>query len=97
MADPQLLAGRLEHIVGRAGVSEGRGVTVDGPRPMIFVRPSAAEEAASCLAVCSEVNAAVIPAGLMTWLGGGNRVRMRTRPGGGERDCCGAEGEMIDD
>ncbi|HLG14414.1 MAG TPA: FAD-binding oxidoreductase [Blastocatellia bacterium] len=75
MADPQLLAGRLEHIVGRAGVSEGRGVTVDGPRPMIFVRPSAAEEAASCLAVCSEVNAAVIPAGLMTWLGGGNRVR----------------------
>src|ERR1044071_906964 len=62
----------IETIVDSHITSE---ISIDGLEPALIVRPGTTEEAAACLKVCAENNAAVIPAGRMTWLECGNTPR----------------------
>src|ERR1051325_4333794 len=69
------LARLIQSAVGDEHVITAPELTIDNLRPSILVEPGSADEAAACLRVCAEMNAAVIPAGLMTWLECGNAVR----------------------
>lgn len=62
----------IQLIVGADHVSEEPAFEIDGSRPIVVVRPGCAAEVAGCLKVCSESDAAVVPAGRMTWLECGN-------------------------
>src|ERR1051325_8263601 len=73
--DPALLAQPLASVVGSAYVTENRSLTVQTHTPAFIVKPATAEEARDCLRVCAEFGAAVVPAGRMTWLDGGNLLR----------------------
>ncbi|HJQ69386.1 MAG TPA: FAD-binding oxidoreductase [Blastocatellia bacterium] len=69
------LANSLESIIGRDHVTPEPSLTIDGLRPSILIKPGSTEEVLECLSHCSESDAAVIPAGLMTWLESGNPLR----------------------
>jgi glycolate oxidase FAD binding subunit len=76
MPDKQrALAGSIESIVGAGYVTQEPLLEIDGLRPKLLVRPASAEEAAACLRVCSDNDAAVVPAGGMTWLERGNPLK----------------------
>ncbi|HJQ23969.1 MAG TPA: FAD-binding oxidoreductase [Blastocatellia bacterium] len=65
----------LRAITGSDYVIENPELQVDRRAPALLVEPASAQEVAACLGVCSELNAAVVPAGRATWLDGGNPLR----------------------
>jgi glycolate oxidase FAD binding subunit len=65
----------IEAIVGTEHLEESPGITLDGHRPVLLVRPGSHEEVRECLKLCSEANLAVVPAGLMSWVESGNPLR----------------------
>jgi len=65
----------IESIVGSAHVTEEPELKVDGLTPHLLVHPGSADEIAACLRVCSDENAAVVPAGQMSWLESGNQLK----------------------
>jgi len=71
----QTLARSITSIVGADHVSEGPELKIDGLSPKLLVRPGSADEVAACMKVCSESDAAVVPAGQMTWLECGNPLK----------------------
>jgi len=74
MTDKLSLASSITSIVGSAHVTENSELKIDGLSPGLIVRPGSAEEVSACMRVCSESDAAVVPAGRMTWLECGNPV-----------------------
>lgn len=68
------LAKSFESVVGADHIASSPEIEIDGLKPKILVNPGSAEEVAECLKVCAGANAAVIPAGFMTWLESGNPV-----------------------
>lgn len=75
MTGERALTRSIASIVGGDHVTEGPGVKIDGVGPKLLVRPGSADEAAACMKVCSESDAAVVPAGQMTWLECGNPLK----------------------
>ena len=75
MIDQRTLASSITSIVGADNVTEDPVLSVDGLRPSLVVRPGSAEEVSACMKMCSQSNAAVVPAGQMTWLECGNPLR----------------------
>ena len=69
------IAGALAAVVGNDQVSPNQSVKIDSLTPAWLVEPGQAEEVAACLRVCSEFDAAVVPAGAKTWLASGNPLR----------------------
>jgi len=69
------IAGAVRSIVGPDQVTENPAMTIDGLTPKLLARPGSAEEVAACLKVCSQLDAAVIPAGRMSWLECGNPLK----------------------
>jgi len=65
----------LESIVGRENINESPALAIDELSPRLIARPGSAQEAAQCLKVCAEIDAAVVPAGFATWLECGNPRR----------------------
>jgi len=65
----------LGSIVGQENVREETALLLDNHEPPLLALPGSAGEVADCLRVCSESKLAVIPAGFMTWLDGGNPLR----------------------
>jgi glycolate oxidase FAD binding subunit len=65
----------IESVIGDGHVTIEPAIRVDNLSPVLLAKPGSAEEAARCLGICSEFDAAVIPAGLSTWLECGNPVR----------------------
>lgn len=75
MTEPRALASSITSIVGADNVTEDPALSIDGLRPSLVVRPGSTEEVSACMKVCAESNAAVVPAGRMTWLECGNPLR----------------------
>jgi glycolate oxidase FAD binding subunit len=75
MIEERALAGAITAIVGGGHVTEQPELKIDGLSPKLLVRPGSADEVAACMTVCSESDAAVVPAGQMTWLEFGNPLR----------------------
>ena len=75
MPDERALVSSLEAIIGYDNISEDLQLTIDGIRPKLVARPASTDEVAACMTVCSELEAAVVPAGQMTWLDFGNPLR----------------------
>ena len=69
------LSGMLISVVGGEHVTAKPGLSIDGLAPGLLVKPGSCEEVGECLRVCSEADAAVVPAGLMSWLETGNPLR----------------------
>ena len=69
------LAKSLESIIGRDHVTVEPSLIIDGLNPTLIIKPGSASEVVECLAVCSDADRAIVPAGLMTWLEGGNPLR----------------------
>lgn len=69
------LAGSIQSVVGDEHIVIEPSLRIDDLRPVLLARPGSAEEVAECLSICARLDAAVIPAGLMTWLECGNPVR----------------------
>jgi glycolate oxidase FAD binding subunit len=69
------IAGSIQSIVGPGNVTLEPAITIDGLSPKLLARPASAEEVAACLKVCSQLDAAVVPAGRMSWLECGNPLR----------------------
>ena len=65
----------LERLIGGEHVRDNRAVEIDGLTPRWLIEPGTAEEVAACLRLCSEFEAAIVPAGAMTWLSCGNPLR----------------------
>ena len=65
----------IQLIVGGDHITEEPAFQIDGSRPKLIARPGSAREVAECLKVCSESDAAVVPAGRMTWLECGNPLK----------------------
>jgi glycolate oxidase FAD binding subunit len=65
----------LAALVGSDNLTENRTLTIDSLTPALIVKPTKVEEVAQCLQRCTEFNAAVVPAGAMSWLEGGNPLR----------------------
>ena len=72
MLDERALVSSLESIVGPDNISGDFQLTLDGLRPKLVARPASTDEVAACMTICSELEAAVVPAGQMTWLDCGN-------------------------
>lgn len=68
-------AASLAEVVGRDNLTENPALTIDALTPALIVSPTSVAAVAACLARCAEFDAAVIPAGKMTWLDGGNPLR----------------------
>jgi len=64
----------ITSVVGSDNLTEDPPIEIDGLAPKLLVRPASAEEVAACMRVCSELSAAVVPAGRMTWLECGNPI-----------------------
>jgi len=64
----------ITSVVGSDNITEDPPIEIDGLAPKLLVRPASAEEVAACMRVCSELSAAVVPAGRMTWLECGNPI-----------------------
>jgi len=75
MTEERALARTLASIIGNDHVSEQPELSIDGLNPGLVARPASAEEVLACMRVCSESDAAVVPAGQMTWLECGNPLR----------------------
>lgn len=73
-SDQNELARSLESIVGSRHIKQGCN-PIGRVVPGLLVLPGSAEETALCLKVCFEADAAVVPAGHMTWLDCGNPLR----------------------
>lgn len=69
------IARSIQSIVGPDYVTEDPAITIGGLSPKLLARPASAEEVAACLKVCSQLDAAVIPAGRMSWLECGNPLK----------------------
>lgn len=69
------VARSITSIVGPDHVTESPELKIDGLTPTLLARPACAEEAAACLKVCSQHDAAVVPAGRMGWLECGNPLK----------------------
>ena len=69
------IARAIQSIVGPGHVTANLSLKIDGLTPNLLARPASAEEVAACLKVCSQFDAAVIPAGRMSWLEYGNPVK----------------------
>jgi glycolate oxidase FAD binding subunit len=69
------LAGLIESVIGSEHVTADPALQIDGLAPLLLIKPGSSEEVAKCLRICSDLDAAVIPAGLMTWLECGNPVK----------------------
>ena len=69
------LAGLIESVVGSQHVTAEPALQMDGLAPSFLVKPGSSEEVARCLRICADLDAAVIPAGLMTWLECGNTLK----------------------
>jgi glycolate oxidase FAD binding subunit len=69
------LTASLAAVVGRDNLTENQGLTIDSLTPALIVSPTSVEAVASCLQRCAEFDAAVVPAGAMTWLDSGNPLR----------------------
>lgn len=76
MRDKQTqIAKSIESIVGAGHIAENSALKIDGLSPSFLARPASAEEVVACLKACSQLDAAVVPAGRMTWLECGNPLR----------------------
>jgi glycolate oxidase FAD binding subunit len=69
------IAKSIRSIVGPDHVTENPSLKIDGLTAKLLARPASAEEVAACLKVCSQLDAAVMPAGRMRWLECGNPLR----------------------
>ena len=69
------LTNSLESIIGRDHVTVEPSLIIDGLNPTVIIKPGCASEVVECLALCSDADRAVVPAGLMTWLESGNPLR----------------------
>src|SRR6185503_10325920 len=69
------LAGLIESVVGSEHVTAEPALQIDGFAPSLLIKPGSSEEVARCLRICADLDAAVIPAGLMTWLECGNTLK----------------------
>ena len=67
--------GMLSSVVGHEHTTPEPELSIDGLAPVVLARPGSSAEVAECLRVCAEAGAAVVPAGLMTWLESGNPLR----------------------
>lgn len=65
----------IESVLGSENVTQTPPLSIDGLNPSVLALPGCAGEVAECLRICSSLNAAVVPAGSMSWLEGGNPVR----------------------
>ena len=74
MTSPNLRSS-LESITGAGHVSSADGLVIDQQQPSLIVRPGSSDEVVACLRICGEADAAVVPAGLMTWLECGNPLQ----------------------
>ena len=72
MTEERGLAKSIESIIGVEHVVSEPALIIDGLTPKLIVRPGSAEETLACIKVCAELDAAVVPAGRMTWLECGN-------------------------
>lgn len=73
MSEQQVELKRLiESVAGREQVTIEPAIRLNGLAPALLVKPGSSEEVAECLRICAEFNAAVVPAGLMSWLECGN-------------------------
>ena len=69
------LASSLATVVGDQHVTENHSLQINSLVPSYIVSPGTHTEVCECLKICSQFNAAVVPAGAMTWLDGGNSLR----------------------
>lgn len=69
------IGGSIQSIVGRDHITDDPELKIDGLTPGLLVRPACAEEVIACLKVCSQLDAAAIPAGRMNWLDCGNPLK----------------------
>ncbi|MFP5261968.1 MAG: FAD-binding oxidoreductase [Blastocatellia bacterium] len=69
------LSRSIQSVVGGEHVTLEPALRLDDLAPALIAKPGSADEVARCLGVCSKFGAAVVPAGLMTWLECGNPVR----------------------
>ena len=75
MTDKRSLAASITSIIGAAHVIENSELKIDELSPGVIIRPGSSEEVSACMRVCAEHDAAVVPAGRMTWLECGNPLR----------------------
>jgi len=68
------LARLIRSLIGEAHVTTEPELKIDDLNGALLAKPGSSEEVAECLNICAELNAAVVPAGLMTWLDCGNPV-----------------------
>ena len=69
------LKGKLVSLIGSEHVTTNPELIIDGLAPGLLAKPNSPEEVGECVRVCAEAGAAVVPAGLMTWLETGNPLR----------------------
>src|SRR5690349_7680915 len=69
------LASSLAAVVGDQYVTENHSLQINSLVPAYIIAPGTHTEVSECLKICSAFNAAVVPAGAMTWLNGGNPLR----------------------
>ncbi|HEV8483956.1 MAG TPA: FAD-binding oxidoreductase [Blastocatellia bacterium] len=67
--------GMLISVIGPEHTTAEPELSIDGLAPVVLAKPGSPAEVAECLRVCAEAGAAVVPAGLMTWLESGNPLR----------------------
>lgn len=72
--EPELLRS-IESVLGSDYVIQSPQAKLDGVAPPILALPGSAQEVAECLRISGSLRATVIPAGSMSWLDCGNRVR----------------------
>lgn len=65
----------IESVVGNEHVRAEPALQIDGLAPSLLVKPGSSVEVADCLRICADLDASVVPAGLMTWLECGNPLR----------------------
>src|SRR5215471_2122192 len=61
--------------IGPDNVTVNPDIVIDGLKPALLLRPGSRQEVGECLKISSASDMAVVPAGHMTWLDGGNPLR----------------------
>ncbi len=69
------LASALAAVVGSNNLIENRSLRINTLVPAFVVSPGSHDEGRECLKICAAFHAAIVPAGAMTWLDGGNSLR----------------------
>ena len=69
------LASSIAAVVGDNNLTENTSLQINSLVPAFIAKPGSHTEVRECLKICSELNAAIVPAGAMTWLEGGNPLR----------------------